>query len=62
MYIDPFLAGVLVTIGVELALIITASMIAYFRSGKKRESEFDADKRRVKADIERTRRKMEESV
>lgn len=47
MYVNPFLAGVLATIGVELALIITASVIAYFRSGKKRESEFDADKRRV---------------
>lgn len=34
MYINPFLAGVLVTIGVELALIVTASLIAYLR-GKK---------------------------
>lgn len=58
MYIDPFLAGVLATIGVELVLIVGASLIAYLRSGKKRESEFDADKRRVKANIEQTRREM----
>lgn len=40
MYINPFLAGVLATIGVELALIVTASLIAYLRGCKaKRDSE-----------------------
>lgn len=55
MYINPFFAGVLATIGVELALIVTASLIAYLRDGKKRNGEFETEKQRVKADIQKTR-------
>ena len=55
MYINPFLAGVLLTIGVELALIVTASLIAYLRGDKRRNGEFEAEKQRVKADIQKTR-------
>lgn len=34
MYINPFLAGVLSTVDMELALIVGASLISYFK-GKK---------------------------
>ena len=34
MYINPFLAGVLSTIGVELAIIVIVAGIAAFKSGK----------------------------
>ena len=35
MYINPFLAGVLATIGAELALMLFSSLIIIFRGSKK---------------------------
>jgi hypothetical protein len=35
MYINPFLAGVLATIGAELAIMFISSLIIIFRRSKK---------------------------
>ena len=34
MYINPFLAGVLTTIGAEIALLFIAAVVAVFKRGK----------------------------
>ena len=35
MYINPFLAGVLATIGTELAAIVILSVVSYLKDKKK---------------------------
>jgi hypothetical protein len=35
MYINPFLAGVLAAIGIELAIMFVSSLIIIFRRSKK---------------------------
>ena len=35
MYINPFLAGVLSTIGAEITLLFVAALVATFKRGKK---------------------------
>lgn len=35
MYINPFLAGVLVTIGAEILILFVAAVIATFKRGRK---------------------------
>ena len=34
MYINPFLAGVLATVGTEIALLFIAAVVAVFKKGK----------------------------
>ncbi len=36
MYINPFLAGVLATIGVEMAVVLVGSLISVWKDGRKK--------------------------
>lgn len=35
MYINPFLAGVLFTVGMEIVALFAAALVASFKKGKK---------------------------
>lgn len=35
MYVNPFLAGVLVTIGAEITILFTLALVAAIKRGKK---------------------------